>query len=242
VVGYRLHRARYSFVGGTAHPIQCDLARVAQRNLESSVSTHDLCPTLRPYNVVVPLTEREQQAPEQMRKAQEHGSTLKDCAAKIGLDVRQLYELRRRFVRNGAFGAAPAPQGQELPQGRRVFARARRACGADSEQYVGHVLPGASARLGARVRRITAGLVDRGGVLPPTIQPLDQARYSVPMERIESTNADRIAWCCQQFGITPYEPATEIGISEKTMDRAMAGEAALTFAQKGLDARWAHVI
>jgi hypothetical protein len=43
------------------------------------------------------------------------------------------------------------------------------------------------------------------------------------MERIESTNADRIAWCCKQFGITPYEPATEVGISEKTMDRAMAG-------------------
>ena len=62
------------------------------------------------------------------------------------------------------------------------------------------------------------------------------------MERIESTNADRIAWCCQQFGIMPYEPAIEVGISEETMDRAMAGEAALTFAQKGLDARWAHVI
>jgi hypothetical protein len=28
-----------------------------------------------------------------------HGSTLKDYAAKIGLDVRQLYELRRRLVR-----------------------------------------------------------------------------------------------------------------------------------------------
>jgi hypothetical protein len=50
------------------------------------------------------------------------------------------------------------------------------------------------------------------------------------------------SWCCQQFGITPYEPATEVGISEKTMDRAMAGEAALTFAQKGLDATWAHVV
>ena len=64
----------------------------------------------------------------------------------------------------------------------------------------------------------------------------------VQMERIGSTNADRIAWCCQQFGITPYEPATEVGISEQTMDRAMASEAALTFAQKGLDARWAQVI
>jgi hypothetical protein len=28
-----------------------------------------------------------------------HGSTLKDYAAKIALDVRQLYELRRRLVR-----------------------------------------------------------------------------------------------------------------------------------------------
>ena len=42
-----------------------------------------------------PLTEREQQALEQMREAQEQGSTLKDYAAKIGLDVVQLYELRR---------------------------------------------------------------------------------------------------------------------------------------------------
>jgi hypothetical protein len=52
-----------------------------------------------------PLTEREQQALEQMRKAQELGSTLKGYAAKIGLDVRQLYELRRRLVRKGAFEA-----------------------------------------------------------------------------------------------------------------------------------------
>lgn len=54
-----------------------------------------------------PLSEREQQALEQMREAQEQGSTLKDYAAKIGLDVRQLYELRRRLVRKGAFGPLP---------------------------------------------------------------------------------------------------------------------------------------
>ena len=54
-----------------------------------------------------PLTEREQQALEQMRDAQEQGSTLKQYAAKIGLDVRQLYELRRRLVRKGAFEAHP---------------------------------------------------------------------------------------------------------------------------------------
>lgn len=54
-----------------------------------------------------PLTERRQQALEQMREAQEQGSTLKDYAGKIGVDVRQLYELRRRLVRKGAFGPLP---------------------------------------------------------------------------------------------------------------------------------------
>lgn len=54
-----------------------------------------------------PLTEREQQALEQMREAQEQGSTLKAYAAKIGLDIGQLYELRRRLVRKGAFGPLP---------------------------------------------------------------------------------------------------------------------------------------
>jgi hypothetical protein len=52
-----------------------------------------------------PLTEREQQALEQMREAQEQGSTLKDYATKIGLDVQQLYELRCRIssLRTGRF-------------------------------------------------------------------------------------------------------------------------------------------
>jgi hypothetical protein len=54
-----------------------------------------------------PLTECEQQALEQMREAQEQGSTLKAYAAKIGRDVGQLYELRRRLVRKGAFGPLP---------------------------------------------------------------------------------------------------------------------------------------
>jgi hypothetical protein len=54
-----------------------------------------------------PLTEREQQALEQMREAQEQGSTLKGYAAKTGTDVRQLYELRRRLVRKGVFGSQP---------------------------------------------------------------------------------------------------------------------------------------
>ena len=42
-----------------------------------------------------------------MRRTHEQGSTLKQYAAKIGLDVRQLYELRRRLVRKGAFGPLP---------------------------------------------------------------------------------------------------------------------------------------
>lgn len=53
------------------------------------------------------LSEREQQALEQMREAQRQGSTLKAYAVKMGLDVGQLYELRRRLVRKGAFGALP---------------------------------------------------------------------------------------------------------------------------------------
>ena len=53
------------------------------------------------------LTEREQQALEQMREAQSQGSTLKAYAAQKGLNLGQLYDLRRRLVRKGAFGAQP---------------------------------------------------------------------------------------------------------------------------------------
>jgi len=51
-----------------------------------------------------PVTEREQQALEHMRKAQELRTTLKEYAATVGLDVRQLYEDRRRLVRKGVLG------------------------------------------------------------------------------------------------------------------------------------------
>jgi hypothetical protein len=54
------------------------------------------------------LTEREQQALEQTREAQAQGSTLKAYAAQKGLNLGQLYDLRRRLVRKGAFGAQPA--------------------------------------------------------------------------------------------------------------------------------------
>src|SRR6476661_6796442 len=54
-----------------------------------------------------PLTEQEQQALEQMRQAQEQGSTLKELAARLGQEVRHLYEIRRRLVRKGALGPLP---------------------------------------------------------------------------------------------------------------------------------------
>lgn len=57
-----------------------------------------------------PLTEQEQQALEQMREAQERGSTLKELAARLGLQVGQLYQLRRRLVRKGAFSPLPRPK------------------------------------------------------------------------------------------------------------------------------------
>ena len=52
------------------------------------------------------LTEREQQALEHMRKAQEQGITLKEYAARMGLDVQHLYQLRKPLVRKGALGPA----------------------------------------------------------------------------------------------------------------------------------------
>ena len=55
------------------------------------------------------LTEREQQALEHMRKAQELRMTLKEYASKFGLDVQQLYQLRKPLVRKGALGPARNP-------------------------------------------------------------------------------------------------------------------------------------
>jgi hypothetical protein len=57
-----------------------------------------------------------------IRQAQESGSTLKDYAAKFGLDVRKLCELRRRVVRKGAFGAPPPRKTRRRGQ---AFARVR---------------------------------------------------------------------------------------------------------------------
>ncbi|MGF6641727.1 ImmA/IrrE family metallo-endopeptidase [Paraburkholderia sp. MM6662-R1] len=51
------------------------------------------------------------------------------------------------------------------------------------------------------------------------------------MERIQSINPERIAWCCADLGTTPGDLASEIGIAQATMDRVIAGEGGLTFAQ-----------
>lgn len=51
------------------------------------------------------------------------------------------------------------------------------------------------------------------------------------MERVQGVNFQRIEWCCQQAGISPEQLASDLGISQGTMDRARAGEGSLTFKQ-----------
>lgn len=51
------------------------------------------------------------------------------------------------------------------------------------------------------------------------------------MERIQSINPDRIAWCCSDREITPGELASELGIAESSMESVMAGKDGLTFNQ-----------
>ena len=50
------------------------------------------------------------------------------------------------------------------------------------------------------------------------------------MERIDF-NQGRIAWCCEDSGITISQLASETGISELTLEKAMSGERGLTFNQ-----------
>ncbi|HEY6922837.1 MAG TPA: hypothetical protein VI653_05165 [Steroidobacteraceae bacterium] len=67
------------------------------------------------------LTEREQQALEHMRKAQELGVTLKEYAARVGLDVQMLYQLRKPLVRKGALGPVRRAS-KEAPTAEKVSA------------------------------------------------------------------------------------------------------------------------
>jgi len=51
------------------------------------------------------------------------------------------------------------------------------------------------------------------------------------MERIQSINAERINWCCADYGITPGDLASEVNIALASMERVMAGEDGITFNQ-----------
>src|ERR1700722_7051966 len=66
----------------------------------------------RAMRTTQPLTEREQQALEHMRKAQELGTTLKEYASRFGLDVQKLYQLRKPLVRKGALGPVHSQVGE----------------------------------------------------------------------------------------------------------------------------------
>jgi Zn-dependent peptidase ImmA (M78 family) len=51
------------------------------------------------------------------------------------------------------------------------------------------------------------------------------------MERIQSINPDRIAWCCADYGITSGELASELDIASASIERVMSGKDGLTFKQ-----------
>lgn len=51
------------------------------------------------------------------------------------------------------------------------------------------------------------------------------------MERIQSINPDRLAWCCADRGVTLEECAVEVGIAAGNLEKVMAGEPGLTFNQ-----------
>jgi Zn-dependent peptidase ImmA (M78 family) len=51
------------------------------------------------------------------------------------------------------------------------------------------------------------------------------------MERIQSINPARLAWCCADRGVTLEECAAELGIAATNLEKVMAGEPGLTFNQ-----------
>ena len=51
------------------------------------------------------------------------------------------------------------------------------------------------------------------------------------MERIQSINPERIAWCCDDYGITLGDLAFELNIAASSIERVMAGEDGITFSQ-----------
>jgi len=51
------------------------------------------------------------------------------------------------------------------------------------------------------------------------------------MERIQSINPDRIAWCCADHGIAPSDLALELSIAPASIERTLAGGEGVTFNQ-----------
>ena len=51
------------------------------------------------------------------------------------------------------------------------------------------------------------------------------------MEQITSINPARIEWCCRDYGLTPEELASELGIAKSSMDKVMSGSGGLSFNQ-----------
>jgi Zn-dependent peptidase ImmA (M78 family) len=51
------------------------------------------------------------------------------------------------------------------------------------------------------------------------------------MERIQSINSGRIAWCCTDHGITPSDLASALGIAPASIERTLAGGDGVTFNQ-----------
>lgn len=51
------------------------------------------------------------------------------------------------------------------------------------------------------------------------------------MERIQSINPERIAWCCADYGITTGGLASELGIASASIERVMSGKDGITFNQ-----------
>lgn len=58
------------------------------------------------------------------------------------------------------------------------------------------------------------------------------------MERIQSINRERIAWCCADQGTSREALAHAIGITPANLDKVMAGEHGLTFNQLRKLADW----
>jgi Zn-dependent peptidase ImmA (M78 family) len=51
------------------------------------------------------------------------------------------------------------------------------------------------------------------------------------MEKIQSINASRILWACADNGITPEQVASELGISQTSIEQVLAGAGGLTYNQ-----------